>query len=121
MNPQRTLIQGGWIVSMDTKVGDIQQGDVLIEGERIIGIAPHITADNAEVIDAGDHIVLPGFVDTHRHTWQTCVRHRYADIDPQIYFAEMLGRKGAAYRPEDVYIGTLLGAVSALEGGIDHA
>lgn len=118
MNPQRTLIQGGWIVSMDTKVGDIQQGDVLIEGERIIAIAPHITAVNAEVIDAGDHIVLPGFVDTHRHTWQTCVRHRYADIDPQIYFAEMLGRKGAAYRPEDVYIGTLLGAVSALEGGI---
>ena len=118
MNPQRTLIQGGWIVSMDTKVGDLQQGDVLIEGERIIAIAPHITADDAEVIDAGDHIVLPGFVDTHRHTWQTCVRHRYADIDPQIYFAEMLGRKGAAYRPEDVYIGTLLGAVSALEGGI---
>ncbi len=118
MNPQRTLIQGGWIVSMDAKVGDLQQGDVLIEGERIIAIAPHITADDAEVIDAGDHIVLPGFVDTHRHTWQTCVRHRYADIDPQIYFAEMLGRKGAAYRPEDVYIGTLLGAVSALEGGI---
>ena len=118
MNPQRTLIQGGWIVSMDAKVGDLQQGDVLIEGDRIIAIAPRITADDAEVIDADDHIVLPGFVDTHRHTWQTCVRHRYADIDPQIYFAEMLGRKGAAYRPEDVYIGTLLGAVSALEGGI---
>ena len=118
MTPQRTLIQGGWIVSMDTRVGDLPQGDVLIEGEHIVAVAPHITVDDAEVIDARNRIVIPGFVDTHRHTWQTCVRHRYADIDPQIYFAEMLGRKGAAYRPEDVYVGTLLGAVSALEGGI---
>ncbi|MET1537166.1 amidohydrolase family protein, partial [Burkholderia sola] len=69
-------------------------------------------------IDARNTIVLPGFVDTHRHTWQSCVRHCYADIDPQIYFAEMLGARGAGYRPEDVHVGTLLGAVSALDGGI---
>lgn len=118
MTTRRTLLQGGWIVSMDAGTGDLPQGDILIEGEHILAIAPHIDAPDAEMIDAREHIVLPGFVDTHRHTWQSCVRHRYADIDPQTYFAEMLGRKGAAYRPEDVYIGTLLGAVSALEGGI---
>lgn len=118
MSPKRTLLQGGWIVTMDPAIGDIPQGDLLMEDARILAIAPHINTHDAEVIDARERIVLPGFVDTHRHTWQTCVRHRYADIDPQIYFAEMLGRKGAAYRPEDVYIGTLLGAVSALEGGI---
>ncbi len=118
MTPQRTLVSGGWVVSMDTTVGDLPQGDVLIEGERIVAVAPHIDAPDAGRVEARGMIVLPGFVDTHRHTWQTCVRHRYADIDPQIYFAEMLGRKGAAYRPEDVYIGTLLGAVSALDGGI---
>ena len=105
MKPHRTLIQGGWIVSMDARVGDLPQGDLLIDGEHIAAVAPRIEAADAEVIDARGHIVLPGFVDTHRHTWQTCVRHRYADIDPQTYFAEMLGRKGAAYRPEDVYIG----------------
>ncbi len=118
MTPPRILLRGGWIVSMDAAVGDLPQGDLLIEGERIAAVAPRIDAADAEIVDASDTIVLPGFVDTHRHTWQTCVRHRYADIDPQIYFAEMLGRKGAAYRPEDVYIGTLLGAVSALDGGI---
>lgn len=118
MTAPYTLIRGGWIVSMDSSGGDLRCGDLLIEGEKIAAIAPHIDAPDAQCIDARDTIVLPGFVDTHRHTWQTCVRHRYADIDPQIYFAEMLGRKGAAYRPEDVYIGTLLGAVSALDGGI---
>ncbi|MBL0423343.1 amidohydrolase family protein [Ramlibacter sp. AW1] len=114
----RVLLRGGWIISMDPAIGDLRTGDLLIEGERIAAVAPRIEADDAEHVDARDMIVLPGFVDTHRHTWQTCVRHRYADIDPQIYFAEMLGRKGAAFRPEDVYVGTLLGAVSALDGGI---
>lgn len=106
------------MVSMDPALGDLRQGDLLIEGDRIAAVGPRIEVADAEVVDAREMIVLPGFVDTHRHTWQTCVRHRYADIDPQIYFAEMLGRKGAAYRPEDVYVATLLGAVSALDSGI---
>lgn len=114
---RRTLIKNGWIISMDPAIGDLQRGDLLIEGERIVAIAPTLAAEDAEQIDATGMIVLPGFVDTHRHTWQSCVRHRYADIAPEIYFAEMLGVKGAAFRPEDVYIGTLLGAVSALEAG----
>ncbi|WP_159912816.1 amidohydrolase family protein [Pantoea sp. 18069] len=114
---RRTLLAGGWVISMDRAIGDLRRGDVLIEGERIVAVAPHIEAEAAERVDARDMIVLPGFIDTHRHTWQTCVRHRYADIDPQIYFAEMLGAKGAAFRTEDVYAGTLLGAVSALDAG----
>ncbi|ELW9527370.1 amidohydrolase family protein [Burkholderia cenocepacia] len=118
MTERRKLLEGGWIVSMDNAVGDFRDGDILIEGERIVAIAPRIEAEEVERIDARGMIVLPGFVDTHRHTWQSCVRHRYADIDPQIYFAEMLGATGAAFRPEDVYAGTFLGAVSALEGGI---
>lgn len=117
MSESRILLAGGWVISMDPGIGDLRRADVLIEGKRIAAIAPRIEAPDAEQVDASRMIVLPGFIDTHRHTWQTCVRHRYADIDPQIYFAEMLGHKGAAFRPEDVYIGTLLGAVSALDSG----
>lgn len=117
MSTHRTLLAGGWILSMDPAIGDLRRGDVLIEGEHIVAVAPHIETEAAERIDAQRMIVMPGFIDTHRHTWQTCVRHRYADIDPQIYFAEMLGAKGAAFRTEDVYAGTLLGAVSALDSG----
>lgn len=111
------LIQGGHVVSMDPAIGEVPDGDVLIVGERILAVGRDLTADDAEVIDASDLIVLPGLIDTHRHTWQTCVRHRYPDVESSQYFAEMLGRRGAAYRPEDVRIGTLLGAVSALEAG----
>ena len=118
MNKRRLLLKGGWVLSMDPAIGDLRVGDVLIEGDSILAVSPKIGNVDAECIDAQGTIVLPGFVDTHRHTWQSCVRHRYADIDPQIYFAEMLGEKGAAFRPEDVHVATMLGAVAALEGGI---
>lgn len=118
MKTPRQLLKGGWVISMDPKVGDHRSADILVDGEKIVDVAPNLEVADAERIDATGMIVIPGFVDTHRHTWQTCVRHRYADIDPPIYFAEMLGTKGAAYRPEDVYIGTLLGALSALDSGI---
>ena len=103
---------------MDPALGEFPTADVLIESGSISAVGPNLEAPGAEVIDASSMIVMPGFVDTHRHTWQTAVRHCYADLDPLRYFAEMLGPVGAAYRPEDVRIGTLLGALSALDAGI---
>ncbi|WP_433171455.1 amidohydrolase family protein [Actinoallomurus sp. CA-150999] len=113
-----TLITGGHLLSMDPDIGDLPVADLLIEDGRIHAVGPHLHAPDAEVIDASGMIVMPGFTDTHRHTWQTAVRHAYADIDPLQYFAEMLGPVGAAYTPEDVHVGTLLGALSALDSGI---
>ena len=114
----RTLITGGHLLTMDPALGELPSADVLIENGSIRAVGQTIDAPDADVIDASSMIVMPGFVDTHRHTWQTAVRHCYADLDPLQYFAEMLGPVGAAYRPEDVRIGTLLGALSALDAGI---
>lgn len=113
----RLLIRDGWVLTMDAAVGDLPAGDVLIENGRIAAVGHSIVADDAEVIDAAGHIVMPGLVDTHRHTWQSCVRHRCGDMDSPGYFEEMLFRRGPRYRPEDVYFATLLGAVSALDSG----
>jgi len=118
LNVPRTLVAGGHVLTMDPALGELPSADVLIENGAISAVGPNLDAPGAEVIDATSMIVMPGFVDTHRHTWQTAVRHSYADVDPLQYFAEMLGPVGAAYRPEDVRIGTLLGALSALDAGI---
>src|SRR5260370_15202691 len=66
----RILLKGGTIISMDAKVGDLVQGDVLIEGKKIAAIAPTLNAADAQVIDAHDSIIVPGFVDCHRHSWE---------------------------------------------------
>lgn len=41
--------------------------DVLIDGDRIVRVAPRIAAPDAEVLDASGLIVAPGFVDLHCH------------------------------------------------------
>jgi 5-methylthioadenosine/S-adenosylhomocysteine deaminase len=114
---KRLLIRGGWLLTMDADLGDCPAGDVLIENGKIAAVANSIAVTDADVLDATGHIVMPGLVDTHRHTWQSCVRHRCGDLDSPGYFEEMLFRRGPRYRPQDVYIATLLGAVSALDSG----
>ena len=47
---RRTLIKDAAIVSMDPNLGDLRNGDILIEGDRIGAVAPNIAADDAEKI-----------------------------------------------------------------------
>ena len=63
------------MLSLDSAVGDFEQADVLVEGKKISAVKPNISAPNAQVIDAGKCIVMPGFVDTHRHMWQGFLRN----------------------------------------------
>jgi 5-methylthioadenosine/S-adenosylhomocysteine deaminase len=114
----RLLIAGGTIVSMDPAVGDLDRGDVLISDGVIAEIAPSIHAPDAQVIDATDRVVIPGFVDTHRHTWQTAFRGIGADWTFAEYLAAMHGTLKPHYRPEDIYLGVLLGRMEALNSGI---
>src|SRR5262249_53632394 len=68
--PSRHIIlKGGTIVSLDRQVGNFESGDILIEGKKIVGVAASLQAPGAHVIDASGTIVIPGFVDAHRHSW----------------------------------------------------
>lgn len=113
--PSRTLIKGGHVISLDPVIGDIPGGDVLLEGSRIVAVGTDIEAPGADVIDAGRYAVMPGMVDTHRHMWQTAMR---STVVPSNYFATVLVHLGPLYQPEDVYVGNLLGALSAIDSGV---
>jgi cytosine/adenosine deaminase-related metal-dependent hydrolase len=115
---KKTLLTGGTVVSMDPAVGDLERGDVLIEDGVIVEVAERVDAPDAEVIDATDRIVLPGFVDNHRHSWQTAFRGVGADWTFPEWALAMHGTVKPHYRPEDVYAGTLLGRLEALHSGV---
>ncbi|MFF0339902.1 amidohydrolase family protein [Kribbella sp. NPDC004875] len=91
--------------------------DVLIDAGRIAAIGNGLRVD-AEVIDARDRIVVPGFVDTHRHLWQTALRGIAVDANLGGYFERVLGTYGARFRAEDVAAGNLVGALECLDAGI---
>lgn len=114
----RTLITGGHVISMDAAVGELT-ADVLIEDGRIAAIAPELgPIADCEVIDATGRLVLPGLIDSHRHTWQAAIRGVAAEWTLGQYLGNVVGGYGPAYTPEDVYTGDLLGAREALDGGV---
>ena len=114
----RTLIKSGMIVTLDAGIGELTRGDVLIEGERIAAVAPAIDADDAQVIDARDRIVMPGLVNAHIHTWQTGLRGVAADWTILEYLHHMHASIAPRFAPQDIYIANLVGALNQLNSGV---
>ncbi|MBW8821278.1 MAG: amidohydrolase family protein, partial [Streptomyces sp.] len=113
----RILLRAGHVLSMDPAVGDLPQGDVLIEDGRIAAVDREISAD-AEVLDMTGRIVIPGFVDTHRHTWEASIRNVAPDATLDDYFVDILDTFAPLYTPDDVYAANLAGALECLNAGI---
>ena len=111
------LIRGGIVVSMDPAIGDLRRGDVLVEGDRIQAVAERIDAPGAEVIDASGCIVLPGLVNAHQHTWQTALRGVAGNWTILEYFHHVHAGLATKFRPEDIYIATLVGALNQMNCG----
>jgi cytosine/adenosine deaminase-related metal-dependent hydrolase len=113
----KTLIRGGTVITMDPELGDLPQGDILIEDGKIAGIEQQIDAD-AEVVDASGRIAIPGFVDTHRHTWEAAIRGCAPNATLDDYFVEVLDTFAPAYRAADVYASNVAGSLECLNAGI---
>jgi cytosine/adenosine deaminase-related metal-dependent hydrolase len=115
---ERRVLRGGTVLTMDPELGDLPKGDVLIEGDRIEAIGPDLDVGDAEAIDVAGKIVIPGFIDTHRHTWETAIRGCAPIATLDDYFVEVLDTFAPVYRPEDVYASNLAGALECLNAGI---
>src|SRR5437764_7200948 len=108
----RLLIRNGLVVDTEPVARPTGHTDVLISDGRIAEVGTGLAApEGAEVIDATGRIVLPGFVDTHRHTWQSALRAAGSDMTLAGYVDLVLAGHAPRYRPEDVYAGTLAGAL----------
>jgi 5-methylthioadenosine/S-adenosylhomocysteine deaminase len=113
------LLKGGTILSMDPKVGDLVRGDLLIEGKRIVAIAPDLDPAGAQVIDARGTIIVPGFVDCHRHSWEAQLRRINPNSPTLADYSNATHLSFAkAYRPQDHYIANYLTAVGCIDAGI---
>ncbi|MGZ8734895.1 MAG: amidohydrolase family protein [Acidimicrobiia bacterium] len=116
------VIAGGTVLSLDPRLGEFANADVLIEGDRIVEVRPGIgPIADAEVIDATGMIVMPGFVDSHRHIWEGLLRNIGTDVPLEgrsSYISYVLHKLAPAYRPEDSYVGDLLSAMGAIDAGV---
>ena len=114
----RLVVRGGLVLVGDPAAGRFERADVVVEDGRIAGVGPSPQAADARVLDAAAALVLPGFVDTHRHTWQTAMRGICADWTLLDYFRGMRLQISGVFGPEDVYAGNRVGALEALDSGV---
>jgi len=114
----RILIKNAIVLTQDPSLGELPRADILIEGDRISAVGPDLAAEGAEVIDATGNIVIPGFVDSHRHTWETSIRTCAPDYTLGAYFGAILDKFAPVYRPEDVLAANRWGALECLNAGI---
>ena len=123
----RILIKGGVVMSVDDAIGNFAKGDVLVEGDKIVEVAANIEAGDARMIDASGKIVMPGFIDTHHHQFETGLRSSLADAivvndgkpeNARNYYEAMLLGFSQHYRPQDVYINELYGGLAQLDAGV---
>jgi cytosine/adenosine deaminase-related metal-dependent hydrolase len=114
----RILIKGAIVLTQDDELGEQAGADVLVEDDRIAAVGPNLGAADAQVIDATGDIVIPGFVDTHRHTWEAAIRTSAPDYTLGAYFGNILDKFAPNYRPDDVYSSNLWGSLECLNAGI---
>jgi 5-methylthioadenosine/S-adenosylhomocysteine deaminase len=126
---RRILLQGGVVLSLDPQTGDFEKADVLIEGKKIAAVGPNLAASarSAVVINATDRIVMPGFVDTHHHQYETALRSILADGNlgmpgagdaPNNYLSVIQGIFTPVYLPEDAHISELVASLNQINAGV---
>lgn len=111
------LIRGAHLITLDDRLGDLQ-GDVLIRDGTIAAVGRDLACEGAAVIDGTDKVVIPGFVNSHIHLWQTVIKGCAGDYSFGDYLQYILGAAGKHYQPEDVRVSTLLGAIEQLDAGV---
>jgi cytosine/adenosine deaminase-related metal-dependent hydrolase len=127
------LLRGGTIIAFDQSAETLQvirNGSILIEEDRVTSVydvaAPANIPDGTEVIDCTNTIITPGFIDTHRHGWQTVFKTMGSNTTLAEYFLRYSAYVAAPlFTPDDLYISQLTGIYEALAAGVttivDHA
>lgn len=102
------LIKGGCVLTMGRT--NFAEADVLVEDGLVVEVGQRLRSRSARVVDASDTVVMPGFVDAHRHVWKSLFRNSGYGID--------LDRLAGELSPESVYAATMSGLTGAAAAGI---
>lgn len=125
-NGRAILLKDGIVLSMDPNVGDFEKGDILIRGKKIVSVGRNLDVLNsAIVVNAAGMIVMPGFIDTHHHQFETPLRSILSDgllgtagDTVSSYQKTIIGTFTPAYLPEDARLGELVASLGQINAGV---
>lgn len=95
--------------------------DIAIAGDRIVAVGAALDVAADRVIDAQDHLVMPGLVNLHTHLPMTLLRGIAEDVDLQGFLERVWAEEARVMDQQGVRIGARLGALEALLSGTTTA
>ncbi|MBP9477766.1 MAG: 8-oxoguanine deaminase [Sebaldella sp.] len=117
---KKTLLKNAdYIYTFNDKDEVLRNMDILIEGKVISKIGENIEiTEDMEVIDASKNVILPGFVNTHHHLYQTMFRG-IDEVQEMPLFPWLKGLYGfwKHLTDETIYYGSQVGFSELLRTG----
>jgi len=126
------LFEHGTVISFDDETQDLRilyDTSVLVIADRIAAIfdsssgSPVTVPSDAQKVSAANKIISPGFIDTHRHGWQTAYRTIAANTTLAEYFKHysQFSQAAKVFTPEDIYYVHLAGIYDYLNARVTSA
>ncbi len=110
VNARNDILAPGWLRIRDGRIESVSADPLAAEAGE-------------EVVDARDHIVIPGLVNTHTHLFQTLLRGVYEER-PLATYLDYIYRSGVELTREDCRVSAVLGSLEAIRAGtttvVDH-
>jgi 5-methylthioadenosine/S-adenosylhomocysteine deaminase len=110
------LIKNGLVMTLDGERRIIKNCDIAVKDERITAIGSGLAVEAHRIIDAGDHAVLPGFVDAHMH--ETLTRGLNEDLPLDRWLEEICFPLDRAHTPDSIRAAALMSQLEMIQGGI---
>jgi 5-methylthioadenosine/S-adenosylhomocysteine deaminase len=117
MGGNRLLVRGGQVYDHHGDVHKPKPADILIENGEIAAVGASLSVADAEVIDARNHLVIPGLINAHYHSHDTLCRGLFEELPLEMWLLYTLPL-GANRSKEEVRARTLVGALESIRCGI---
>ncbi|MBD3398653.1 amidohydrolase family protein [Candidatus Micrarchaeota archaeon] len=111
------LIRGARIITQNANQ-EILEGDVLIEGNKIARIGKGLSGEGVgEVLEGKGKIIFPGLVNAHTHGAMGLLRGYGEGLPLHRWLEEKIWPAEKNLTTEDVYWGTVMGAIEMVRSG----
>ncbi|MHA1861338.1 MAG: amidohydrolase family protein, partial [Candidatus Ranarchaeia archaeon] len=117
------LLYNGFIITMNPRREIIRDGAVAIENGKIVAIGKTVDVKHdyphaEHEIDASNHAVLPGFINTHAHNFQVLLKSLGDDMKLMDWAPQVIVPITRELGKEECYWAGMASSIESIRGGI---